>query len=247
MHLFSQCPYKHHKSYVLGERELHNIFSAFGTAVHGAIENKWKHKVQNPWITMGKMIALYCQYIDEDHRPWLKSAFRIYKDFFPWMEKNFPGCELYDIEFKLEETVEGIDKLFLGYIDLILYDPKKDIYHVIDLKTSGWGWGKKQKQDTIKLYQAPIYKKFFCEKMNIDPKKVDCHYVLLLRSPAKTQELALDLFSVTSGPKKMKNIDAWMKDCVKKMAMKQRIKKPQTCSFCVCGLVKKKPKKKATK
>ena len=170
IHLFSQCPYKHYKRYTLGEKEPGTIFTFFGTAVHNSIENKWKNGIQNSWITLGKIISLYCDYADEDHVTWIKSAFRIYKDFFIWIDENFPSCQLYDIEFKLEEPIKGCDRKFLGYIDLILYDPEKDIYHILDLKTSSWGWNKQQLSDTLKLYQVILYKKFFCEKMNIDPK-----------------------------------------------------------------------------
>lgn len=243
LHLFEQCPYKHYKSYVLGEREPHNIFSAFGTAVHGGIERKWKHKIENAWITVGKIIVLFCRYHNEDYKPWIKSAFRIYKDFFPWMEENFPDCELYDIEFKLEEPIDNFEKNFLGYIDLILYDRKKDIYHILDLKTASWGWNTKQLSDTKKLYQVILYKKFFCAKNQIDEKKVQCHYLLLLRNPAKNKKQALILHSITSGEKKIQNAIDWMMEVVEGIKAGNKIKKPIGCSFCICDYNKKKKKK----
>lgn len=240
IHLFEQCPYKHHKRYVLGEKDPHTIYSAFGTAIHSGIEKRWKYNIQNSWITIGKIIVLFCKYYDDDYRPWIKSAFRIFKDFFPWMEENFPGCELYDIEFKLEEPIEGFDRKFLGYIDLILYDPKNDIYHILDLKTAGWGWGTKQVSDTKKLYQVILYKKFFCAKQGIPLQKVKCHYLLLLRNPAKTKERALTLHSVTAGEKKIQNATDWMMDTIDKLKSGSQIKSPATCSFCICSHNKKK-------
>lgn len=243
VHLFFQCPYKHDKAYNLGERDEYTFYTVFGSTIHEAIEQKWKHKNDLAWLRMGKIIHVVSRiFADENGKfsgktpsQWVKAAFRIYVDFFVFIEENFPDCELYDIEMKLEEEIENFDRKFLGYIDLILYDPKKDIYHIIDLKTSGWGWGKKQLSDTKKLYQVILYKHFFCKKMKVDPKKVHTHYLLLLRNPAKSERLAIKLHSTTSGAKKVQNSVDWLNDTIKKIKMGIKLKTPATCSFCICG------------
>lgn len=249
LHLFSSCPYKHHKNYNLKERESFTFYTAFGTALHEAIEQKWKYKNDLAWLKMGKIVFLIAKFFkDEDGKfsgktpkEWVKSAFRIYDDFFVFIREEFPDYELYDIEMELDEDIEGCSRRFKGYIDIIMYNPKKDKYLIVDLKTSGWGWNKDQLSDTKKLYQVILYKNFFCLKMNIDPKKVDTCYILLLRNPAKKKRLAIDIHPTTSGTKKVSNAVNWMIDTVKLIEKGIKLKTPSTCSFCVCekSLVKK--------
>lgn len=255
IYLFYKCPFKHHTNYNLGERDASNFYAMFGTSLHEAIEEKWKNGNELAWIKMGKRIHLAARLFSEDEgatymgmspSQWVSAGLRIYKDFFPWFEENFPDCELYDMELELKRPLEGFDRHFLGFIDLIVYNKKEDIYHVIDLKTTKWGWGKWQLSDTQKLYQVILYKHFFCEMKNIDPKKVQCHYVLLLREPPKKIKHAIKIHSVTSGPKKISNSIEWMNNTLASIKRGIILKKPQTCSFCICGAaVNKFTKKKA--
>lgn len=248
IHLFSQCPYKHNQNYNLGLRDGGSFYTIFGSAIHEAIEQKWKYKNELAWLKMSKAVYLVSEAESDSSGKfprdseygktpgeWTSAALRIYKDFFVWIEKEFPDCELFDIEYELNEELENFERNFKGYIDLILYNPKEDIYHIIDLKTASWGWNRKQFSDTKKLYQVILYKNFFCKKEKIDRKKVHCHYVLLLRSPAKDQKLAVKLHSVTSGNRKIENSVTWMEETLKKIKRGIKLKTPQTCSFCSCG------------
>lgn len=248
LYLFSTCPYKHHQNYILGIRSKGNFFSIFGSAIHKAIEQKWKYKNELAWLEMGKTIYLVTQAQADEQglfpkdspngktpAEWVQAAFRIYRDFFEWVEENFPGCELFDIEYPLEESIEDQDKKFKGYIDMILYDRKEDIYHIIDLKTASYGWNKEQLSNTKKLYQVIFYKHFFSIKEKIPKDKIQCHYILLLRTPGKKTKHAVYKHSVTSGDRKIKNALEWMKETLDKINMGIMLKMPSTCNFCDCG------------
>ena len=253
LYLFDSCPYKHHQNYNLKKDRESNFYSIFGSAIHEAIEQKWKHKNEMAWLHMAKIVCLTARLFLEENgkfagktpQQWVRSAFRIYNDFFPWMKKEFPDYELYDIEMELREDLENFDRQFLGYIDLIVYNAKTDHYMIIDLKTSGWGWNRQQLSDTKKLYQVVLYKHFFCKAKSIDPKKVDCCYVLLLRNPPKSMELAIKLVSQSSKERRVKNSLEWMDDTLKKIKRGIMLKSPQTCSFCICGAVPNKFAKKS--
>lgn len=249
VYLFSTCPWKHHDSYNLNNREGDKFWGIFGNAIHKAIEDKWKNQKDSSWITMGKVINLAAQFFSDSDgkfpgkgahnrlapQEWVKSAFRIFDDFFKFIKKEFPDYELYDIEYELYEPLEGHEKKFKGYIDLILYNPKKDIYEIIDLKTSNYGWRRREYADTKKLYQVILYKDFFCRKEGISRDKVNCHYLILVRLPSKKKKFAMNLYSITSGNRKMSNARDWMMTTLSKIESGIKIKNPANCKYCNCG------------
>jgi len=75
-------------------------------------------------------------------------------------------------------------------------------YHIIDYKSCSWGWDAKKKSDAMTNYQLTLYKHFFGTMKNIDPKLIETHFCLLKRTAKKDQ---VELFRVTSGPKKVEN------------------------------------------
>ena len=91
--------------------------------------------------------------------------------------------------------------LFKGYIDLVI-KTEDGKYHVIDWKTCSWGWDREKKNSKLITYQLTLYKKFFCQKHNIDPKMVETHFALLKRTAKKDN---VEFFRVTSGKFYIKN------------------------------------------
>ena len=65
----------------------------------------------------------------------------------------------------------------------------------------GAGMQKKRSEPMV-TYQLTLYKKFFCQKMNVDPKDVETHFALLKRTAKKNH---VEFFRVTSGPRKTEN------------------------------------------
>ena len=66
--------------------------------------------------------------------------------------------------------------------------------------------------------------KFFCIKHNIDPKKVETHFALLKRTAKKDN---VEIFRVTSGPRKIQNATNLLVKAVKSIYNKAHFKRAQ--------------------
>jgi len=243
---YSECQYRHYINYILENKEPKTIHLIFGNAVHDAIDAVKKGKTKLPWITMGKTIYKWIQEnpvhtyknykgetinLDLDPKEWTLQAFGIFDQIFDWLDENFPKYELIGSEIKLYEPISEIEGLkFKGFIDLFI--KVGDDYHLIDFKTTRWGWDRKKRSDTYKQYQLTLYKDFLCKQMNIDPKLVKTHFLLLKRIPAKKSANRMELITITSGPKKMSNATEWMVKHAKAMKRGLRLKNRTACKFC---------------
>ena len=122
----------------------------------------------------------------------------------PALKETFGDFEVVSVEEKLYEKILNfsLDNLvFKGYIDLVIKtDDGK--YHVIDWKTCSWGWDREKRNSKMITYQLTLYKKFFCQKHNINPMMVETHFALLKRSAKKDN---VEVLRVTSGKKKVEN------------------------------------------
>jgi ATP-dependent helicase/DNAse subunit B len=246
IHKYSQCQYRHNLNYILENEEPKTVHLIFGNAVHDAIDAVKKGEAKIPWLTMGKTIYkwikehpvnTYTNYKGEtvimalDPKEWTKQAFGIFNQIFDWLDENFPNYELIGSEIKLYEPISEIEGLkFKGFIDLFI--KIDDVYHLIDFKTTGWGWDRKKRSDTYKQYQLTLYKNFLCQKMNIDPKLVKTHFLLLKRQPPKSTGNRIELITVTSGPKKMSNANEWMVKHAKFLKRGLKLKNRTGCLFC---------------
>ena len=236
--------YRHYLTYILENKEPKNIHLVFGNAVHDSIDAAKKGE-KYPWITMGKTIYKWAKenptysYKDKegkkvvvnlDPKEWTKQAFNIYNEIFDWLDEKFPNYELIGSEIALYEPIPGVEDLkFKGFIDFFIKVDGK--YHLIDFKTCGWGWGSWKRTNTHKNYQLILYKDFLCRKMELDPKSVTTHFVLLKREPPEKAS-RIELVTITSGAKKMSNADAWMKKQAKSMKRGLKLKNRTACKFC---------------
>lgn len=235
---YDSCQYKHNIEYIQGLKGPQSIHLIFGTAVHNAIESKKQFGKNLSWITMCKTISKWIKenpkdsyFGDLDKKEWMKQALLIYSEVFDWLDKNFPDHELVANEFQLFEPIkEHEDVKFKGFIDLVIKD-KDSNYHIIDFKTCSWGWDKYKKSDTKKQYQLTLYKKFFCEKQNISEDLVKTHFVLLKRTPPKQQE-AVELYTISSGKKKIDNANTWMLKQISYMKRGLKLKNRTACKYC---------------
>lgn len=239
---FFKCNHKHWLNYrekIKGEATIH---TEFGKAIGAALEQHKKYNVKNAWISIGKSIFRYLidgewgEFVKEeeqDWRLWSRKGFRIFKDTLEFLDKEYPNWELIDFEYPLFEDIEGSKKKFKGYIDIIFKWNGK--IYILDFKTCSWGWGKDKRENTHKLYQVILYKHFYCKKNNINPKDVECGYLLLKRSPAKKAESSVELFGISSGLVKMNNSVEWLMNQAIGIDNGSRVKLKHTCEFCMCG------------
>ena len=73
---------------------------------------------------------------------------------------------------------------FKGFIDAVILSKDKrgkNKIWLLDWKTAGWGWRPQKKQDFNYQMQLILYKHFWSQKHNIDPKDIKIGFILLKR------------------------------------------------------------------
>mgnify|MGYP003665142153 CR=1 FL=1 len=159
----------------------------------------------------------------------------------PGLKEHFGQYEVVSAEEQLYETIENSDKMYKGFIDLILKKEKYNFnrfidlvlktkdgkYHVIDWKTCSWGWDARRKNERIVAYQLAYYKHFFSKKHNIDPAEIETHFALLKRT-AKSNKV--EIFRVTSGNKKIENSLKLLDKAVYNIKHKNYVKNRLSCT-----------------
>ena len=239
------CAYYHKLTYIDKVRLfIGNEFTAFGKALHSACEhnadcikdgktpkdlsNLFKEEFLNELLELKNND---CE-LDKKLISQMKEQGAILAPLaFPALEDYFEEFEIIKAEERLYESIleyEGTKFKFKGFIDLIVKTPDGK-YHIIDWKTCGWGWDARKRSEPMVTYQLTLYKKYFCQKHNIDPRMVDTHFALLKRT-AKTE--LVELFRVTSGPKKTQNALNLMKKALYSIDNKISIKNRLACSKC---------------
>ena len=238
MKIFTECPYKWHLQYQQGvDGFTGNIFTAFGTALHSVCE-----ETALGVLTEDKQPEHFDQvFLEElkklDEKPDSKlikemreQSRNIFSQIFPELEKLFPGFSVFSSEEDLMENITELDFDFKlkGFIDLVLKTPDGK-YHILDWKTCSWGWDLEKKSDKMTTYQLTLYKKFFCQKHNIDPKLVETYFGLLKRTAKKDN---VEIFRVTSGNIKVKNATKVLTDSCNLINKGVIIKNRNSCSKC---------------
>ena len=137
--------------------------------------------------------------------------------------KYYPtrGLVLAGIETLLyQEISPGI--FFKGFVDIVMYDKKEDMWYIIDLKTSTKGWGKWAKEDELKLSQMRLYKIFFSKQFNIPLNKIKTEYQILKRevpvdAPYAAMQKRIQIFKPASGKAKVKEAYKYVQDFIEEV------------------------------
>jgi RecB family exonuclease len=227
----------------VGER-VHNLYTEFGSAMHGTLERAMKGEIDTSDDSLRKDFnECYDEFlkninVPKDKYPTKKEieefrqqGLRLVTQVLPAMKESFGEYEVIDTEQELYEDITIYEKesyKFKGFIDIVI-KTKDGKYHIIDWKTTSWGWKAEKKGSPMVTYQLTYYKKYFAEKNDIDPKMVETHFCLLKRT-AKTN--AVELFRVTSGPRKTNNALKLLHDCVYNADTGNHIKNKLSCTYC---------------
>ena len=185
-----------------------NAYTAFGSAIHSVCEKKLLQEEVNEEFfiqELKKNIANLPDDVEVDSKlvnDMLGQGKEIIPEIQAALDDYFEEYEVLAVEMPLMENIEGQDEYkFKGYIDAVVATPDGKV-HIFDWKTCSWGWDAKKRSDKMITYQLTLYKNFFCQKMNVDPKNVETHFALLKRTAKKNR---VEFFRVTSGPRKTQN------------------------------------------
>jgi len=210
-----------------------NEYTAFGSAMHTVCEKKLlKEEIESDFFVkeLKNNISDLPEDIDINKSLVLDmvgQGKRIIPEITAALDEYFEEYEVLAVEMPLMEDIEGEeDYKFKGFIDAVVTTPDGKV-HIFDWKTCSWGWDSKKRSDKIITYQLTLYKKFFCQKMNIDPKNVETHFALLKRT-AKNNNV--EFFRVTSGEIKTKNALKLLSVALYNIKNKRYIKNRLSCT-----------------
>jgi hypothetical protein len=228
------CPFYHKLTRIDGiDGFTGNEYTAFGSAIHSVCEKKLLQEDMSDDFFV-KELKKNISELDEDHEinkklvlDMIGQGKRIIPEIEDALKDYFQEFEVIEVEMPLFEPIEGEDDYnFKGYIDAIVATPDGKI-HIFDWKTCSWGWDAKKRSDKMVTYQLTLYKHYFCQKMNVDPKDVETHFALLKRTAKKNQ---VEFFRVTSGPRKTENALKLLNTALYNIQNKRYIKNKLSCT-----------------
>jgi len=236
--IWAECPFKHKLMYIDKIKGfIGNEYTAFGGAIHSLCEQaivgeidqyEYQEYFQTAFREELKKIEVTKPSLVMDM---LEQADKISPEILPAVNNHFDNYEVFSVEERLFENVKDFNEElynFKGFIDLVL-KTSDGKYHVIDWKSCSWGWNRERRSDSMTTYQLTLYKKFFCQKHNIDPNLVETHFALLKRTAKKDH---VEIFRVTSGPRKTKNANDLLLKAISNINRQIKIKNRLSCNKC---------------
>jgi len=119
-----------------------------------------------------------------------------------------PIIELPDSQFNFRGIVDKANFDFRGYLDLAIKTPDGNI-HIIDWKTTSWGWDAEKKSDKMLTYQLTFYKHFYSLKYDVDPERIQIHFGLVKRTAFtknnQPKKDVIEIFEIKCGARKIRN------------------------------------------
>ncbi len=210
-----------------------NEYTAFGSAIHSVCEKKLLNETMEDDFFV-KELKKNISELDEEHEVNKKLVLdmigqgkRIIPEIQTALDDYFEEYEVMAVEMPLFEPISSEeDYHFKGYIDAIVATPDGKI-HIFDWKTCSWGWDAKKRSEPMVTYQLTLYKHYFCQKMNVEPKDVETHFALLKRTASKNR---VEFFRVTSGPRKTENALKLLNKALYNIKNKRYIKNRLSCT-----------------
>ena len=230
---WNDCPFAYKIAYVDGIKLFRgNEHTAFGTAMHTSCEDSINGDEVRPFDEyfieelqkLPKDMDLSGKLIGQ-----MREQGKVLSPLaIPALKKYFGDFELIKTEEELYEAIENHEHLFKGFVDLVVKTPDGK-YHIIDWKTTSWGWDARRKAEPMTTYQLTLYKNFYCQKHNIDPNNVETHFALIKRTAKKNK---VEIFRVTSGDKKMSNALNLLEKALYNIENGMFIKNKLSCARC---------------
>lgn len=237
---WSECTWRHKLLYVdkieVGQGTEH---TCYGTAVHETVENMLLGKISDLYPYFNKIFTEELEKIGISEDTELASQMReqvigTFEKVVPTLDEYFEdknGWSVVTTEEPLYESVNlesSGDYKFKGFIDLVIKDGNGH-FHVIDWKTCSWGWDARKKSDILYARQLVLYKHYYAQKYDINPRAISTHFGLLKRTAKKKR---IELFRVTSGERKTKNSLDFLQKALYNITNKRHLKNKLSCRWC---------------
>jgi len=234
--IWKECAFRYKLNYIDDLRKFNgNEFTAFGTSLHKVCELHLQDVSLDPVsIFINKFNEELSKLPPPDESTMIlreemrKQGEMLSPLILGAMQAYFGSFRIVSAEEELLLPLENTNFQFKGYVDLIL-QTDDDKYHIIDFKSCSWGWGMDRRNDAMTNYQLTLYKYFFSKIKNVDPKDVETHFALLKRTAKKNQ---VELFRVTSGPKKVDNALKVLNNAVYNIEKGYFPKNKLNCKYC---------------
>jgi hypothetical protein len=236
--IWNDCPHKYKLVYVDKLQKFKGSeHTAFGTALHEACEKKvldnninevqvfeetFKSEVDTIFSESPLDQKIYDSMIEQGR---LLAPLVL-----PALKQHFGEIEILSAEEDIYENIPnfGEDYKFKGFIDLIIKTSDGKI-HILDYKTTSWGWGADKKSDAMLSYQLTFYKYFYAQKHNVSADNIETHFCLLKRTAKKDN---VEIFRVTSGPKKTSNAFNILNNGIHNIQKGFYPKNKLNCTYC---------------
>jgi len=228
-----KCPHYHKKTWIEKVASFEgNEYTAFGSAIHDVCEKKLlKEDINEKEVfqlgfekRLQDLLEKNIEVNPANVKDMKVAGPSILKEVEPALKKYFGDYEVFSSEEMLYVPIENFNIYFKGFVDAVV--KVGETYHLFDWKTCSWGWDSRRKTEKLITYQLTLYKHFFCQKHQIDPKNVETHFALLKRTAKKNR---VEIFKVTSGPKKTENALKLLYQAIYNISKRFHIKNRLAC------------------
>jgi hypothetical protein len=217
--MFNKCEYQWALLYKEGYNKklaTSSIHSCFGTAMHETIQEYLKIMYEFSTAEADRQdieskfksvfIAEYKRIVEDEYKGQHFSSADELREFYEdgiailnWFKKHktkyFSKKNTYlvgiEVPILLKPSSLHKNLYYKGYLDLVFYDSINEKYTIYDIKTSTRGWNDYNKKDELKTAQLILYKKYFGELFNIDPKDIDVQFFIVKRKIPQNAEFAV--------------------------------------------------------
>lgn len=206
MSIFRGCPYRWKLQYKDKIRKFtSSIHTVFGTAIHEVIQHYLDvmyetsganaDKINLEELFQEKFIGEYQKQYKSNKNQHFSSAEEM-REFFEdgvgildWFKKkrskyfskrgyHLVGCEI-PIVIAPNKMYNNV--LYMGYLDVVMYNEKTNTFKIIDIKTSTRGWRDQDKKNEDKQFQLLLYKQFFSEQYNVPLDDIEIEFFIVKR------------------------------------------------------------------
>ena len=233
--MFTECPKKWSLQYREGHKQFTStIHTVFGTALHEVLQHyldvmyeksgaeadrintydMFEEKLREEYALQYKKNNYQHFSNPQEIRQFFDEGIEIIRDFAKNRSKHFSkrGWWLVGCEVPIQITPNPLkpNVIYNGFLDVVMYHEPTDTFKIIDIKTSRQGWNDKVKKDELKQFKLILYKKFFSELFNVDPKKIEIEYFIVKRQLYEHEDFVIkriQTFSPPSGKIKQKRAE----------------------------------------